>query len=239
MHPLDNPIWQSLTTTHAGFAKTCKSARKFIPEVSILAGFPQPSPENYESLASLLNPGEPVGLFLQDPPDLPSAWTILNAGPLLQMVYDTPSSGAKEFPSEGVGATEPEFIRLTQADVPEMLALTELTKPGPFGTRTHEMGDYFGIRSAGALAAMAGERLRIPGYTEISAVCTHPDYLGKGYASALLEMLMERICSRGELPFLHVRSTNVRAIQVYERLGFRKRANFHYVYCANKAEQGL
>jgi predicted GNAT family acetyltransferase len=83
---------------------------------------------------------------------------------------------------------------------------------------------------------MAGERLRIPGYTEISAVCTHPDYLGKGYASALLEMLMARICDRGELPFLHVRATNVRAIQVYERLGFRKRANFHYVYCANKCE---
>jgi ribosomal protein S18 acetylase RimI-like enzyme len=239
MHPLDNPIWQALTTTHAGFAQTCKSARKFTPEVSVLAGFPQPTPENYDSLASLLTPGEPVGLFLQDPPDLPSSWTILNAGPLLQMLYDNASScgsRAKEFPVEGVRLRRPEFVRLTQADVPEMLALTELTKPGPFGNRTHEMGDYFGIRSAEALAAMAGERLRIPGYTEISAVCTHPDYLGKGYASAMLEMLMERIRSRGELPFLHVRSTNVRAIQVYERLGFRKRANFHYVYCANKSE---
>jgi GNAT superfamily N-acetyltransferase len=236
MHPLDNPIWQSLTTTHAGFSQTCQSARKFTPEVSVLAGFPHATPENYESLASLLNPGEPVGLFLPDPPDLPSAWTILNAGPLLQMLCDNPPSSAKEFPSPRVAASQPDFIRLTQADVPEMLALTALTKPGPFGTRTHEMGDYFGIRSADALAAMAGERLRIPGYTEISAVCTHPDYLGKGYASALLDLLVERICSRGELPFLHVRATNVRAIQVYERLGFKKRASFHYVYCAPKSE---
>ena len=110
-----------------------------------------------------------------------------------------------------------------------MLALTKLTMPGPFGARTREMGDYFGIRGAGTLAAMAGERLRLPGYTEISAVCTHPDHLGRGYASALMEMLMERICSRGELPFLHVRSENARAIQVYERLGFRIRASLHYV----------
>ena len=239
MHPLDNPIWQALTTTHAGFAKTCKSARKFIPEVSILAGFPEPTPENYESLASVLEQEEPVGLFLQNPPDLPSGWTILSAGPLLQMLYDNPAISEKERFSDGVRNDQPEFVRLTHLDVPEMLALTELTKPGPFGSRTREMGDYFGIRSAGALAAMAGERLRMPGYTEVSAVCTHPDHLGKGYASALLEMLVKRICDRGEVPFLHVRSTNVRAIQVYQRLRFRKRASFHYVYCTNKAERGL
>jgi ribosomal protein S18 acetylase RimI-like enzyme len=239
MHPLDNPIWQALTTTHAGFSKTCKSARKFTPEVSVLAGFPEPTLENYESLAFVLDPGEPVGLFLQNPPDLPAPWTILSAGPLLQMVGENPPSGEKERFLDEVRSGQPEFVRLTQADVPEMLALTELTKPGPFGSRTHEMGDYFGIRSTGVLAAMAGERLRMPGHTEISAVCTRPEYMGKGYASALIEMLAKRIGSRCEVPFLHVRSTNVRAIQVYEHLGFRRRASFHYVYCAIKAEQGL
>jgi len=132
--------------------------------------------------------------------------------------------------------SSPEFIRLTQSDVPEMMALTKLTKPGPFGARTHEMGDYFGIRNAGALAAMAGERLRLPGYTEISAVCTHPDHLGHGYASALMGELMNRICSRGELPFLHVRTENVRAIQVYQRLGFTKRASLHYVVLRHQTE---
>ena len=238
MHPLDNPIWQALTTTHAGFAQTCNSARKFPPEVSVLAGLAEPTPGNYDSLASLLNPGETVGLFLQGPPDPPAAWSIVSTGPLLQMIYDKSSSAAaraREFPSDRV-RSNPDLIRLTQADVPEMLALTKLTLPGPFGSRTHEMGDYFGIRGAGTLAAMAGERLRLPGYTEISAVCTHPDYLGRGYASVLMEMLMERICSRGELPFLHVRSENTRAIQVYERLGFRKRAPFHYVVLRNQKQ---
>jgi len=164
---------------------------------------------------------------------------MVSTGPLLQMLYDNPSSPrnrAKGVPSDEVRSNQPEFIPLTQADVPEMLALTKLTKPGPFGVRTHEMGDYFGIRSAGTLAAMTGERLRLPGYTEISAVCTHPDYLGQGYASALMAMLMERICSRGELPFLHVRSENARAIQVYERLGFRIRAHLHYVVLRHQKE---
>jgi hypothetical protein len=132
MHPLDNPIWQALTTTHAGFSKTCKSARKFTPEVSVLAGFPEPTLENYESLAFVLDPGEPVGLFLQNPPDLPAPWTILSAGPLLQMVGENPPSGEKERFLDEVRSGQPEFVRLTQADVPEMLALTELTKPGPF-----------------------------------------------------------------------------------------------------------
>ena len=227
MHPLDNPIWQSLTTTHAGFAQTCNAARRFPREVSVLAGFPEPTPQNYDSLAALLNPDETVGLFLQAPPNPPAGWTIEGTGPMLQMLYDAPTAHAR-VPSERVGSNQPDFVRLTEADVPEMLALTKLTKPGPFSARTHEMGEYFGIRSAGTLAAMAGERLRLPGYTEMSAVCTHPDHLGRGYASALMEMLMERICRRDELPFLHVRSENTRAIQVYDRLGFRKRASMHY-----------
>lgn len=230
-HPLDNPIWHSLATTHAGFAQICDSARKFPPEVSVLAGLSEPTAENYDSLASLLEPGKTANLFLQAPPDPPADWTIVSTGPLLQMLYDNSSpSGARENgpASDGVLSSQPEFIPLTQADVPKMLALTQLTIPGPFGARTHELGDYFGIRIEGRLAAMAGERLRLPGYTEISAVCTHPDHLGRGYASALIEMLMEHICSRGELPFLHVRSKNARAIQVYERLGFKKRVCLHY-----------
>jgi GNAT superfamily N-acetyltransferase len=227
MHPLDNPIWQALSTTHSGFAQTCNAARKFPREVSVLAGFPEPTPMNYDSLATLLRPDERIGLFLQEPPNPPAPWTVVSFGPLLQMLCDIPATRAKEFPPDGVRSNQ-EFIRLTQADVPEMLALTKLTKPGPFGTRTHEMGDYFGIRRAGILAAMAGERLRLPGHTEISAVCTHPGHLGRTYASTLMQMLMERIGGRGELPFLHVRSENVRAIQVYERLGFRKRASLHY-----------
>jgi predicted GNAT family acetyltransferase len=230
MHPLDNPIWQALTTTHSGFAQTCEAARKFPREVSVLAAFRQPTSENYHSLASLLSPGERVGLFLQSSPDPPAGWTVVDTGPLLQMVCGNESTA-----SRGERSNQHEFIHLTRVDVPEMLALTKLTKPGPFGARTHEMGDYLGIRSAGRLVAMAGERLRLPGYTEISAVCTHPEHLGHGYASALIGTLMLRIRSRGELPFLHVRAKNARAVQVYEHLGFLKRVFLEYVYLGYQA----
>jgi ribosomal protein S18 acetylase RimI-like enzyme len=228
MHPLDNPIWQALTSTHSGFAQSSNRARKFPREVSMLAGFSEPSPENYHSLAALASPDERVGLFLPEPPDPPAPWMVVSSVPLLQMLSENRGSSAPVLGPNRVRPT-PQFISLTGADVPEMLALTKLTKPGPFAARTLEMGDYFGIRRAGTLTAMAGERLRLPGYTEISAVCTHPDSLGQGYASALIEMLMDRIFSRRELPFLHVRSENVRAIQVYERLGFTKRAWLHYL----------
>lgn len=222
MSPLDNPIWQSLITTHEHFAEIHGKARKFPHEVSVLAGLPEPTTENYDSLGAMMRRGERVGLFLQDPPDPPAPWAIDRTCPLLQMLCEKRSSF-----SVAPRTMQPEFIRLTKADVPEMLALTKLTNPGPFGARTHELGDYFGIRVTGTLAAMAGERLRLPGYTEVSAVCTHPDHLGHGYASALMGVVMDNICSRGELPILHVLPENTRAIQVYERLGFTKRAMLH------------
>jgi len=108
-------------------------------------------------------------------------------------------------------------------DSPEMVELAHLTKPGPFGTRTHELGTYLGIRREGKLVAMAGERLKVPGYTEVSAVCTHPAHTGKGYARVLMMQVMEGIRRRGEIPFLHVRQDNTRAVELYERLGFRTR----------------
>ena len=116
-----------------------------------------------------------------------------------------------------------DFIELGEADVAEMVELATLTKPGPFDTRTREMGTYLGIRKDGKLVAMAGERLKLPGYTEISAVCTHPEHLGHGYAGFLMTILAERIRGRGETPILHVRAENTRAVQLYERLGFKRR----------------
>ena len=120
-----------------------------------------------------------------------------------------------------------DFVALTAADAPEMLALATLTKPGPFALRTHELGDFIGIRSSeGQLAAMAGERMRAPGFTEVSAVCTHPDHLGHGYATSLMVEIMLRIITRGETPYLHVRSANQRAIDLYHRLGYIDRHLF-------------
>jgi GNAT superfamily N-acetyltransferase len=219
MHALDNPIWHALISTHAHFAETSNGARKFPHEVSVLAGLCEPTMASYRSLAALLRPDERVGLFLQRPPDPPSPWTIDRATPLLQMLCERRIPPSARF--------KPTVVPLTHADVPEMLALTKLTNPGPFGPRTCEMGDYFGIRVEGTLAAMAGERLKLPGYTEISAVCTHPDRLGHGYASVLINTLIGRIFSRGEQPILHVLPENTRAVQVYERLGFAKRALLH------------
>jgi len=221
MDPLDNPIWHALHTTQEHFAQVRDQARKFPSDVSLLAGFTEPTPENYAALASLLWPGERVGLFLLNPPEPPAAWTLAGGGPLVQMVYVKQGS----VPNDRSRAHD--LASLTVADVPEMLMLTKLTKPGPFSTRTHEMGDYLGIRRDGILAAMAGERLRLPGYTEISAVCTHPDHLGHGYATALVTTLMEKICNRGETPILHVRPEN-RAIELYKHLGFEERITLQY-----------
>jgi predicted GNAT family acetyltransferase len=222
MHPLDNPIWKALTTSQAHLAQAIGEARMFPPEITPLAGFPEPTPEAYESLSELLSQQRAAGLFFDAPPVLPRGWTILQGGPLLQMIHENGSRVTTPAPPMAG------LVELNAADVPDMVALAELTRPGPFATRTYELGNYLGIRRDGRLAAMAGERLRVLGLTEISAVCTHPDFLGRGFAGFLMRSLMERIRSRGETPFLHVRADNARAVALYERLGFRPRALLHH-----------
>lgn len=133
--------------------------------------------------------------------------------PLAQMIW----SGSVD------GCDESQVEQLSIADADEMLALTQLTKPGPFGKRTSELGAYLGIRDRGRLVAMAGERLRVPGFTEVSAVCTHPEFQGRGYARLLISAVIRRITERGDTPFLHVAQVNTRAIRVYEDLGFKTR----------------
>jgi predicted GNAT family acetyltransferase len=126
------------------------------------------------------------------------------------------------------GVADPEMVVLTETDVPEILDLVERTKPGPFAKRTIEMGHYLGIRRDGRLIAMAGERLRLPGWTEISAVCTDPDFRGQGLAARLTMAVAAGILGRGELPFLHAAATNTDAIRLYEGLGFQ--VDHHVVF---------
>ena len=177
------------------------------------------NPRNFASLGELIGPRGTGALFLDHPYEDRDGWEYVVGAPLLQMVSedDTPPVAANF-----------QIAELGLQDSPEMIELTALTKPGPFGPRTHELGTYLGIRREEKLVAMAGERLKVPGYTEVSAVCTHPDHLGHGYAQKLMSEVMRGIRERGETPFLHVRADNARAVRVYEKLGFKMRKEGYF-----------
>ena len=226
IHPLDNPIWNALNTRQKHLAEVQDPARKFPAEVTTLAGMAEPTRESLEALEQLLQPGEIVGLFLHQAARLPAGLNSLRELPLVQMWHEEDGRSVQNS-GNGPHPSEANFVELATSDIPEMVALAKLTEPGPFGTRTRELGTYIGITKDGKLAAMAGERLKVPGFTEISAVCTHPTQTGHGYASALVAELTTRIHARGETPFLHAREDNVRAIDVYKRLGFTRRLLFH------------
>ena len=234
MHPLHNVIWQALTTRQQRFAEVYDAARRFEREVTSLSAFAEPNPQGYKSLAGLLGPGGTAGLLLDAPFEPREAWELIGGAPLLQMVCESSVSNLSDGRDHGL-----DIIELGPQDSPEMVELATLTKPGPFGSRTHELGTYLGIRCEGKLVAMAGERLKVPGYTEVSAVCTHPDYLGRGYAGILMTEVMRRILARGEATFLHVRQDNLRAIALYERIGFRERVRPHFAVLRRCAEREL
>jgi predicted GNAT family acetyltransferase len=217
-HPLDHPVLASLTGLHAGFAERRGNAVRYQPDVSPFLAIPdQPTEEDWADLAALVGPGAVIPLT-GPAVVFPANWQIVAVGDGVQMT------------GEGVAAKpDDEAVCLTAQDVPEMLALAERTKPGPFLPRTIELGTYLGIRRHGKLVAMAGERLHPPGWTEISAVCTDPAYQGQGLASRLVWAVAYGIRCRNETPFLHAVATNTNAIRLYESLGFRLRraATFH------------
>jgi ribosomal protein S18 acetylase RimI-like enzyme len=234
MHPLDNVIWQALTTRQTQFAEGDQRARRFVREVTLLGALVEATPEGYADFAHVVGAGGTGALFLDEPYEARTGWEFVAGASLLQMVFENGEhspgqgdSGAEIIAEIGaeIGA---KIVELGVQDSPEMIELTSLTKPGPFGTRTHELGAYLGIRREGKLVAMAGERLKVPGHTEVSAVCTHPDHTGNGYARVLMTEIMRRIRDRGETPFLHVRGDNTRAIDLYKLLGFRERKFGHF-----------
>lgn len=222
MNPLDNIIWHALNTRHAKFALGSDIVKLFVPEVAPFSAFPDPGNDDYGALEKLIPQGQVTALFIREEYAPRGGWEVTGGGPLLQMVREVKGDAGLVPPS-------PDIETLGAQQSAEMIDLVTLAKPGPFNTRTHEMGDYYGLRAGGKLAAMSGERLKIPGFTEVSAVCTHPDHLGKGYAGMLMSRVIRGIEARGETPFLHSRADNDRAIALYERLGFRKRSAGHFV----------
>ena len=215
---LDNPIWHALATEQARFAEADGGAARFPPEVTALAGLREQDAAALAALARLVRPGEVAGLFLDVELVLPAPLAQLDEAEIVQMVHDGP---APEAPAglEVLGA----------GDAAAMLALAEVTRPGPFGTRTAELGTFLGLRDGGRLIAMAGQRMRLPGLVEISAVCTDPVHLGRGHAARLMTAQLALIRGGGDGAFLHVRGDNARAIGLYQRLGFRERRRFRYV----------
>jgi ribosomal protein S18 acetylase RimI-like enzyme len=231
MHPLDNVIWQALTTRQAVFAEGSGSARRFVREVTLLSGFEHADDGGFDDLAEVAGEGGTIAVFLDHPYEARDGWEWVTGAPLVQMVCQE-QNGLRP----GANSTV-KIVPLGLHESPEMIELTTLTKPGPFGPRTHELGTYIGIRDGARLAAMAGERLKVPGFTEISAVCTHPDFLGKGFAGFLMSEVMRGVRDRGETPFLHVREDNTRAIALYERLGFKTRHKGHFAVLRRKVSE--
>ncbi|HVS76916.1 MAG TPA: GNAT family N-acetyltransferase [Steroidobacteraceae bacterium] len=208
---LDRPIWAALTTRHLRLSTGSALARRYLPDVNVFASACDESPAALAALADLVQPGERVYLLQVPEVAVPAGLAAAMSARGVQMVAD--ASAAWREAAEDIA-------ELTDADAPEMLALARLTEPGPFLARTHVMGSFLGIRIGGRLAAMAGERFRFPGYTEVSGVCTHPDFRGRGLARRLSAAVASRIHSRGERPFLHAWKTNRPAISLYESLGF-------------------
>lgn len=210
--PLDNPIWNALTTGQAAMALSNGAARRFPGEVSPLAGLEGPTAAAFADLEGLVEPDGVVALFTTGPVRAPDGWEVDRARLIEQMIYAGPAQAPPSSPSP-----------LGPRDVPDMVALAAATEPGPFSNGTIRMGRYFGIRSSeGRVIAMAGERLRLDGFTEISAVCTRPEFRGRGYARALVSFLASRILEEGGAPFLHVKAEN-EAKALYESIGFRVR----------------
>jgi len=227
-HPLDNPMWQALTTRQRSFAIGEGNVRRYAPEVAPFAAVRDPGVDIDAELAAIVPVGEVV-ILVGVSPAVSRAWRVLDSGVVIQMTC----AGAP--PPVPAGAR---WAELGAQDRPAMLALTALVYPEYFRERTAELGRYIGIHREGGLAAMAGERLATDSAVEISAVCTHPRCTGRGYATLLVAVLACDIAARGALPFLHVSEHNTRAIDLYQRMGFRERARLGLWKLRREAGEG-
>ena len=220
-HPLDNPIWHALHGPHRQFAIGSGRAVHYPRDMAAFSAISDAGAEAHADLARHLPAGTEARLLRRDIEPLPSGWAPLKDVSLLQMV-------APQF--DGRVPDGPPVAILGLEDVGIVSALVERTQPGPFGPRTLALGRYLGVFEDGELVALAGERLRLPGFVELSAVCTDPRVRGRGLAAYLMRHLMRGAVARGETPFLHVVPDNAAAISIYRRLGFEVRTAMHYLW---------
>ena len=220
MHPLDTPVWTALTTRQAHLAHSSALARRFPPEMALLGALAANTAMAFDSLAQLIQ-RDAVTLYSSTPLNMPPGWEVLREVELHQMVKQDAAP-----PDEATGrvAAQHQVIELTPADVPEMSVVYAATRPNrTLCPKGQKLGTFVGIRSEGKLVAMAGLRLQISGYREITTVATLPGFEGRGYATALALNLVARIQARGDKPFLTVRTGNERAVDIYRRLVFSER----------------
>ncbi len=214
-HILDNPIYNALNTNHLVFSEGDEDVKYYHREVASFAGMKTYLEADFRKLQKMM-PDE--GVFIVFSPDvleIPNYWKLIREIDMFQFVYE------HDFVSEL--KNEVSLKDLDQQHVDEMIVLVELTKPGPFLSRTIDLSNYTGVFDEGRLAAMAGHRFHPGNYIEVSAVCAHPDFLGKGYAYAVIREQIKRILGKSQIPFLHVRQDNVAAVKLYEKLGFKIR----------------
>ena len=224
---LDRPVWNALTTEQAHLAAVSGATVRMDPDYGPFAAARDDGDEAQAALAATLRgPDDRIGVVERAAWPVPEGLRVLGGGELVQMVFEGP---APEKPDD------PRIELLTAKDAKEMAALAHATEPGPWGSKTHLYGDYFGIRIGGKLAAMAGERMRLPGLAELSGVSTWPEFRGQGLASVLVRRVVRGFLERGETPFLHCYAANVGAVALYEALGFRIRARMCFTILAREA----
>jgi ribosomal protein S18 acetylase RimI-like enzyme len=226
-HPLNHVIWRALTSCHRDVSKGDHLALRYLAPVAPFAATTDVNTASFQSLLALVPPGERIGLFTLEEIMPPSSFSVIERSSVDQMVLI-------RMPSDGGSVP---IVGLDASDVPDMLALVDATHPGPFGPRTIELGQYIGVRRQGMLVAMAGERMRLDGFTEISAVCVHPSCRGQGLAAELISRLARSIASRGDTSFLHVFSSNRTAIDLYRKLGFVLRRHMHLAVLARASSE--
>ncbi|GAA3990587.1 GNAT family N-acetyltransferase [Mucilaginibacter dorajii] len=217
-HILDNPAFNALATGNAKLANGTRHIKYFSPEVSPFIGFKELQPDSFQQLFDLLPFDGPIGYVTPVETAIPEMWKLLSPIKGRQMIYD----------GDIKAVNTSNLVRLSNEHIPQMIVLTKLTHPGPFDDRTIDFGNYYGIFDGDRLIAMAGHRMKPLPYVEISAVCTHPDYTGRGYAKQLVEFQINQILQAGNIPILHVADGNDRAYEVYKKIGFEVRSDMYF-----------